>query len=747
LHRFLALFVLALSPIPPIASADSFIPNDHPTLEVRRAPGAIEIDGDLSDPGWEGAARAVNFSETSPGDNVRPPVETEVLVTYDQERIYFAFLADDEPSEVRHSLRNRDEIWSDDYVGIILDTYGTASWAYEIFVNPLGIQGDLRWISGGEEDLGFDLVWESKGKITDRGFQVEVAVPFSSLRFPERSVQSWRATFWRNRPRESRCRYSWAKMDRDEPCWACNFGTLSGIRDVLPGKNIEFLPSLIAFQTREPIDPDDHRSVLESGDPQVETSLGVRYALSTSSSLQATINPDFSQVESDVAQVDVNTTFALFFPERRPFFQEGSDLFETWFPAVYTRSINDPQIAAKLTSRMERANFAYIGAYDEHSPIILPFEERSELLLTGKSMSNIVRYRHQFGQENHLGGVVTDRRWEGGSSGSFLAMDAKIRFLRNYRFEMQIATSHTEEMNDTTLTSDLEQETFDGGDRTAVFDGERFWGYGLYAGLQRGGRHWHLDLDYWERSPTLRAANGFLFRNDNREVAGWTGLDFQPNGRIIEEVFPNVAIGRLWNTRGVRKDEWLEPELSLRLKGQTLVEVSHLWSREQYRGICFDDIRRLTVEVTSEYLEAVRGGVEVSHVNHIARNLDPPAMGVGTNLGAWAQIKPMQRMVILPELSYASLYRRDDDAEIFSGYVLRTHTSFQFSREMSLRLIVQYDQFDDALDIEPLMSYRVNPFTIFYFGWTQQMRDLDATVDPVEARRQLFLKAQYLLQR
>jgi len=731
------------------AGAALFEPNVRPTLDVRRAPGPIDIDGDLSDPGWRGAARAINFSETDPGDNAEPPVSTEVLVTYDDEHFYMAFLAGDDPDEVRASLRDRDEIWQDDYVGIILDTYADAAWAYELFVNPLGIQGELRWVDG-DEDLGFDIIWESRGKITEDGFQVEVAVPFSSLRFPDRPEQSWRATFWRNRPRESRCRYSWAAVDRDEPCWVCNFGTLTGISGIKAGRNIELMPSWIGFRTSELRDPDDIRSGLRHSDPEGEASLGLRYAINSSMSVAATLNPDFSQIESDAEQVDVNTTFALFYPERRPFFQEGSDLFETYLSTVYTRTINDPTVAAKLTGRSSVSNFAYIGARDENTPLILPFEERSEVLSTGKSTSNILRLRRNFGEDSHVGGLVTDRRWDDKSSGSVLSMDGGLRLLRNYRFEWQVAASHTDEPNDTTLTDGISQEYFDDSLHTAAFDGEDFWGQGLYASIERDGRHFMFDVDYGYSSPTFRAPNGFLFRNDRSELTLWSGVYFRKDTGILEEVMPMVSAGRVWNSRGVRKDEWIVPGLEMEFKGQTRIEIEQIWSRETFREIYFPEIRRTSVEVSNEFLERVRGGVEVTHVNHIARNLEVPAMGNGTDISAWAQIKPMMRLMIQPSFEHSSLYRVDDKREIFRGYVLRTRTSLQITRRASLRFIVQYDDFDDALDIEPLFSYKVSPFTVFYLGSTHTHEKWDAPDAPSsreETERQIFLKWQYLIQR
>ncbi|MCB9086722.1 MAG: carbohydrate binding family 9 domain-containing protein [Calditrichae bacterium] len=240
-----------------------------------------------------------------------------MLIAYDKQYLYLAFIAEDDPATIRSSLRDRDEMFNDDFVGILIDTYGDAASAYEIFVNPIGVQGDLR-LTASNEDGSFDMIYQSQGKITENGFQVEVAIPFSSLRFPDKPQQEWRVNFWRNHPATaagaipgrisaatipasyaSGARWSVSRMSNRVTTWSC-FLRLS----VLNMAGCE--------------DSDDPNSTFNNESVQAEPSLGMRYAFTPSISAEATINPDFSQVESDAAQVDVNTNFALFFPERRP---------------------------------------------------------------------------------------------------------------------------------------------------------------------------------------------------------------------------------------------------------------------------------------------------------------------------------------------------------------------------------------------------------------------------------------------
>ncbi|UCG52703.1 MAG: carbohydrate binding family 9 domain-containing protein [Candidatus Latescibacterota bacterium] len=227
------------------AEGTDFTPNVKPLVVAPRCDGGVRLDGNLDEDAWQTAGRAHNFAETSPGDQVRPPDETEVLVTWDDKHLYLGFVARDRrPSQIRASMRARDEIFQDDCVGVIIDTYANAAWAYELYANPFGIQGDRRWTPSGE-DLGFDVVFDSEGRITQDGFQVEMAIPFKSLRFPNRDVQEWRVTFVRVHPRDTQRLYSWASISRDEPCYPCQFGTLSGIEGVQAGGSFELLPAAV----------------------------------------------------------------------------------------------------------------------------------------------------------------------------------------------------------------------------------------------------------------------------------------------------------------------------------------------------------------------------------------------------------------------------------------------------------------------------------------------------------------------
>ncbi len=735
-----------------ILAQESFTPNIKPSLSVPRISGEIKIDGDLNDSGWVGAAVAMNFTENFPDNKTEPPVKTEVRLTYNDKYLYVAFIASDKPEEVRSNLHDRDDIWNDDYIGIILDTWGDASTAYELFVNPTGIQGDgLQNLQG--EDISFDIVYESKGKVVDNGYQVELAIPFSSLRFPEKPEQEWKATFWRTHPRESRSTYTWAYIDDNNPCWICEFGTLTGIRNVKPGGSVEILPSIVGSQSAELRDGGNPDSGLKYNKIGNSIGVGVRYFLSSSMTAEAAYNPDFSQVESDPAQIDVNTTFALFFPEKRPFFQEGSGLFDTWHKVFYTRSINDPLGAIRLTGRIKKTDIAVLTAYDRHSPLILPFQEQSEVIPSiGKSFSNIIRVRQNILENSYVGLIGVTRAREKGGSGTSFGTDGFIRFLTNYRFKWQFLGSNTVEPNDTLVTRGLNNILFDSGKHTAAFDGESYMGAASYVGVDRSAKHWNFNLSYVELSPTFRADNGFVTQNDQRMAELYSDYTFYPESKFLKRISPSVEMAREWDYSGKKKDEWIIPNLYLLFTAQTSININYVYTKEIFHQIDFPKMERASFEISSDFSEPLKAGFDITSGSFIARFLDPPVMSKGTVSEAWMTIQPFTMLIIQPEFQYEKFNNKDTNGRLFEGYVLRTKLNIQFSRELLLRTVVQIYRShiytegmdDNSLAFEPLLTYKINPFTIFYIGSGNNFYEFPDKPGLRSTSRQYFAKFQYL---
>jgi hypothetical protein len=762
--RLTLLTICLLCPALAWGDSELFRPNVHPSINISPAIGQIVIDGDLTDSGWRDATKAGNFCENSPGDQVKPPVRTEVLVTYDQDNLYLAFIAHDDPDRVRVGLRNRDDIWQDDYLGAMIDTYADQAWCYEFFTNPLGIQGELRMNGDGNEDLSFNLIWQSEGRLTDTGYQVEIAIPFSSLRFPDQDVQVWRINFWRNRPRDFRETSSWAAIERDDPCFLCQFGTLRGIKGVRPGNRLELLPSLVTRQVGSLPETYAPFVDLEMDSPTAEFGIGAQYSLGPNLSFEVSYNPDFSQVESDASQISVNNTYAINYPERRPFFQRGSNLLGTWINAIQTRSINNPLVVTKFSGRLGKTEMLLLSGWDENTPFVLPFEEGNYRVMGGKSLSNILRAKHNFNGGAHLGVLLTDRRHDGGGAGTVAGLDSRLRF-GSFQVEWQALTSHTEEPGDQDLTEELTVDIFDDAGHTAAFDWETFWGHAIYGSLERHGRIWSMDFDYNQYSPTFRSDNGYIFSNNRRSVDLWSGWNFQKDSRLVESIFPSCEVGRLWNMDGERKDEWLRAACDLNLTKQTRVSFNQMWSNEVFEGTLFKGIRRTTVMVNSNFSAPLQVGTRIGYARTIRRTATP-FLGKQMELGCWGTIKPTSRLVIVPDLNYVKMNHPDDDGLVFQQWILRGNFNYQFTRRLFLRLVCEYadvtvpseigerDIRENDLAIEPLISYKVNPFTVFYAGSVHNRHEVEYYMDDGthvdigwrERGRQYFLKFQYLFQ-
>ncbi len=722
----------------------AFTPNQDIDVVVPRISERPKIDGLLNDAAWAQAVRLDNFCEISPGDNVEPQCETEALFAYDDESFYMAFICHDPaPGEIRASIADRDDIFDDDFAGIILDTFGDKQNSYELFINPYGVQGDLRRTQN-NEDESFDTIWMTGGHINSGGWTAEAAIPFRSLRFPDNYEQEWLIHILRIRPRASREQHSWAPISRDESCLMCQAGRFRGMKGVNRGKNLEFLPYAIATQSGMR----DSTLVFNDSDVMGQAGLGVKYGITPNLTMDFTYNPDFSQVESDVAQIDVNTTFALFFPEKRPFFLEGREIFST-DDLIYTRSLNDPLLAAKLTGRAGKYTIGYILGRDDNSTFTVPFEDSSEIAQGGKSVSNILRLKRDVLSDSYVGLIVTDRRLEDGSN-SVVAADGDVRFLENYRISGQLGLSRTVEPDDPELFPHPGgTATFGKKNYTPAFDGESFNGTRLHLEFDREARHLNFDVSYSDMSPTFRADNGFITNNNYRTGTLWTGVTFRPTHTVFETIQPQFNYGRKYNHEDVFKDTWTSPSIYVLFKKQTYIWMGYLWSKERFKDTLVDGIERLEMEVGSQAMEVLQGGVFFRRGRSVVRSVAVPYLGHEKILQAWGTLKPTSRLRLHFDFSYARMDRTASGPNVYSGYVFRNNLSYQFSKRLYLRLITQYDDFYNRFEVDPLLSYKINPFTVFYIGSTHDLEKPDVEkygdLGYKQTERQFFAKLQYLL--
>ena len=637
-------------------------------FNISFASSIISIDGIFDESAWSRAASTDNFLEFQPGNNVEPPVPTKVKVTYDKDNLYVAFKAYSDPKDIRATLQKRDQAFRDDFVAILIDTYGDANSAVMIGSNPLGVQLDAL-NTGGDDDETYDVIYESKGKITDEGYQVEMAIPFSSLSFPKKKIQDWKVTFFRNLPRGDRHMIVWGGMDRSNACWLCQMGTLKGLQSIEQKGRLEFLPALVGSQASEL----DENDLLKKGDSFGEASLGIKYSFSSARVSEISINPDFSQVEADEEQIDVNTTFALNYPEKRPFFNEGSDLTDTWVNVIHTRSINNHTGVGRIINRGEKDNWVFLAALDENSPYIVPGEEQSFTAMGKKSYSNIFRYKRSLNEGSFLGLVATNRKMiDNNGSGSIIGFDTRYRFNDTYQVEFQSVFSHTQEPNDSLLVN---SKTF-GENYSYTFDGESFSGNALEIEFQRNTEHWRLEAGYDHQSPTFRAENGFVTNVSQRRIYSQSVWIYYPNN-FFSQIVGGFHTGIEPNYDGVTKAKYFVVFGNLAMPRQTRLNISYA-RRPIYR---FKDTELngtydLRINLNSQFSERYQFGTNIGR--HVApvRFLEVPEEGRLTATGFWARMQASDRMNIGLSYNSQKMTTMDKETNYFSGYTTMLRACF-----------------------------------------------------------------------
>ncbi|MBK6771141.1 MAG: carbohydrate binding family 9 domain-containing protein [Ignavibacteria bacterium] len=738
----------------------SFKPNILPGLNVPKLnAGNMNIDGVLNEDVWNNAVTAENFTEISPGDNVKPEVETKVKIFYDDDYIYFGYTCYEKDMEsVRASLSDRDRMYGDDWVGPFIDTYSDLKQGFEMYVNPKGIQGDLLWTSN-SEDSNYDIIYDSEAKMYKDKWTAEMRIPFKSLRFPDRKEQKWRIHLLRNRPRGARQEIYWASVSRDNPNFMGQSGTLNGIKDVKRGRDIQILPYVLGTQNSTLEDFSDPNSKFTHGKLEGEIGLSAKYGLSSTLTLDATYNPDFSQVEADAPQININSPFALFYPEKRPFFLEGIDHFATPINVSYTRSINNPLFAAKLSGKINKLDIGFISAYDENTPYIIPLTERSFFLSSNKnSVSNILRMKYDMGGENYLGFIFSDREQSADSSKAFgftgfnrnYGFDGKFNFASNYYLTFQILQNNTKEINDTNFKyNSLKNFRFDDNKYTALLDGESYSGSNVYLSFNRNARNWSFYSEYFFQAPTVRRDNGFIQRNNFHQLFMQQEYNFYPEGKVLRRVNPELNMEIRYDAKGKLKEQFVELNLVTDWTNGIYSSAGYLpVNNEDYGGIFHKNINRWHFNMEANNLSKfITGGFYYEGGKFIVRFEDPTYVGFGHNLDIWATIKPFDRLRNDINYSYSELSKSAGGEKLFAGYVVSDKISYQFNKNFFLRVLLQYDLFSRNFTVDPLLSYKWNPYTILFLGSSHdisEISDNNGFGKYTETDRYFYLKFQYL---
>ncbi|MCK6615526.1 MAG: carbohydrate binding family 9 domain-containing protein [Ignavibacteriaceae bacterium] len=734
---FLLLLLILLIPRADYAGGASSLE----TLTAARVNTPIVIDGVL-EPAWDAAAQTGIPFEIQPGDNTPARAETIVRILFSNEYLYVSFYClDPAPSQIRSNLTDRDRIYRDDFVGLILDTYGDGQSAYELFVNPHGVQGDILR-TGNNEDDTYDLIWQSSALMHEQGYTIEMAIPFKSLRFQNKDQHSWKIMFIRNFPRADRYIFSSNKIDRNDPCFTCQSAELKGISEISVPVGYEILPFVTGYQSGNLLDSDDPASAFDNGPLKGRLGSGFKIVPSPSLTIEAVVNPDFSQVESDAQQISVNSTFSLFYQEKRPFFFEGSEIYRSPISSFYSRMINDPLLAAKVTGKAGKVSYALLSSYDRNSPLIIPGEERSDFINTGlASYGNILRARLNGQKNDYFGGLVALRNFNSGAA-YYAGIDWSYLFLTNFYFTGQVAASLNKEINDTLLFN--EDRKFGSMNKDASLNGEEYGGFGAIVRLERQARNHYLDLVYRDHSPAFISPLGFLNRNNSRDIQLENGYTENYDSSFITRISFFFRGGLDFNYDNIRKERWLMLGGNIGFAGNSGLFVGFLPLNEEFFGQT--DLRKVNrwfINLNTTPLSWLSMYLSTEFGKIIYRG-DSPEVGKGHQFAFGASFKPTEQLQSDIEFERAGLRSQKNDELLYDGYILRNISTYQFSRQMFLRLITDYNSFSGEVSVFPLFSYKLNPFTIFYIGSTHTMREYAAPYNLKQNNRQYFLKFQYL---
>ncbi|MCP3961849.1 MAG: carbohydrate binding family 9 domain-containing protein [bacterium] len=715
--------------------------NGRPVHQVPSTDAPIVIDGRLDEVAWSTAASISLAYETDPGENIPAPVETVLLITHDRDRFYFAFEASDpEPARIRARLADRDDAFSDDFVGVALDTFNDGRRAFEFFVNPLGVQMDLTMDDVNEnEDSSWDAIWRSAGRLTDSGFVVEVAVPFSSLRFPKvGGTQTWGIDALRVYPRGLRRRLAINPLDRDVDCYVCQFSELHGFAGITPGRNLEINPTLTSGYSEE---RDDFPSGgFSGGDEETEAGLTVGWGITPNLRLSGTANPDFSQVEADVAQLDVNTQFALFFPERRPFFLEDADFFDTNLNAVFTRNVADPSFGVRLTGKQGANAFGVFVAEDELTNLIFPGNQGSGGdSFDFETTDAVLRYRRDLKGNSALGALVTSREGDGYSN-TVAGVDGQIRFGKSDSLTFQYLRSETEYPGG--IVADFDQPA-------GAFDDDAFTLTFVHA--DRDWRGWFV---YDDIGDGFRADMGFMPRVGFKHPRGgiqrtWWGEEDD----WWKQVRAGVNYDRVEDQSGQRLESTYETWANFRGPKQSFAELFAFTRDRFFDGVDFDE-------------SSVGLWWEVQPTGKLF-------LGAWTSFGDrvdFANTRPGESLVLEPtirldvgkhlrtRLSHKLFQLDVEGGTLFEANLTQARFLYQLNLRTFIRAIFQYTDIDRDLSLydEPedfearteelftqlLFSYKLNPRTVLFLGYSDNYRG-DLETELTQENRALFLKIGY----
>ncbi|HEX6645420.1 MAG TPA: DUF5916 domain-containing protein [Gemmatimonadales bacterium] len=734
-----------------------------PTAAVPRIEAEVTVDGSLAEPAWEQAARLTGFRQYQPVDSRAAEQETEVRVWYSPTAIHFGIVATDaSPQSLRATVADRDNLGQEDRVTIYIDTFNDQRRAFMFGVNPRGAQEDgVRSegqftpgnISAGSVDLNPDYQWDSQGRITETGYVVEIRIPFKSLRYPASSPQTWGLNVVRVTQRTG-YQDTWADTRRANSSFLAQSGTITGLEGMRRGIVTEIQPFVTTalVGARDPIG-----GGFEREDPDPSAGVNARLGF-TNFSIDATINPDFSTIESDEGQVTVNERFALFFPEKRPFFLEGIELFATPNRLVHTRQIADPLGGAKFTGKFGRLATAYLSALDE-----LPGDD--------EALFNIARARYDLGTASTAGFTYTDRI-EGDLYNRVAAADAHIVFARLYFLEAQLGSSWTRDATGTR----------DGPIAKLEFD--------------RTGRSWGFNYRINAIDPGFVTRAGFVNRTGIVEGSAFNRLSwYGGRGATIENFTTFFGLNRLWDYdefslgEAVEGSEEVNANFSFRGGWQADGHLERGFVRftaDDFPGYMVDAEGGTVPFVPADEVSSLSGSITVETPTFQSFSADltvgfgaapifaEAADGHGFQIGASLILRPAASLRAEAGTQLIRIFRDRDDSEFARAIIPRVKIEFQPRRTLFFRFIGEYRAERQAALVDPatgsailvgtepvlaadlnvfrmdwLAAFEPTPGTALYFGYGSTLEDTGALSFSGLRRADdgFFLKAAYQFRR
>ena len=724
-------FVLAQERFEPIkVSEDNFI-----------------IDGLLDEEAWQNETLVTIENEISPGNNTAARVETRGLITYTDTHLFIGFHALDNPKNIRASIRPRDNfsLWSDDVVLVRLDPYADGRNNYIIVVNPLGSHFDVRSVNAIEEDdrydISFNMEFETAGQLVSDGYQVEIKIPFSSLPFPNGKDQLWHFNFFRKYfDNGNEIELNSQTFDRDNSCEVCQTTDQLVLKDIVIEKRFELLPYIAGnfsgkrAQAQAPFDFDKLNP---------NAGLGVNLDLNKTSTLEITMNPDFSQVEADVTQIDINSSYALEYPERRPFFNRGTDVVDFIDGAFYSRSINNPLVSSKLLTQGQKSRIYFLTALDQNSPYTVAAEDRSYFGEGGQSFVNVLRYQHLFSKNTRMGVVTTNRYYQNGGFSNLFGTDGRFILSKNWQLNYEVFTNKNLEPTSNWIDS---EDILIG--KTAALDGETFSGIALYLQLFHNTEHWKSSLALSSLSPHYQANVGFVVKNNRR----WVSLKQQYQNFINKKGLQFFSVGYKgdlqYTPQGEFKTLSIDGIVELRTFFNTSIGYTYDFDvKKDYLDRLYYNLGIHQIDMRSTPSEAVTIVASFMMGKDIAYNEDIPDVGRQFNAFIQPSFQLNNNFGVLPSLRYAQLKNLQEGGYYFKGYIGRFTLRYQFNNFLSVRLVSEYNHFNETFFLQPLIQWNPNPSTVFYVGGNQNSLDEfnSEFYSPFRVdETQFFLKFQYL---